>query len=486
MWWPGKKNCGHCLKSVGECESGGLWSRCRDKKTPRGNWKDDLEEFLRTQCDGWDDKKQKEMESLEQKDVEAATAGDDEEVEQRLEEERERLEEEAREGLVHQVADDKTCGGLLLKDMSEGDGEKPMTKEEALLTVIYASRLEDQEEDRMRTAEVKILPRKDRAKKGTMDLKITLEGADQLLRKVWRNLEKPCKQEGVKRYQTEATSMSSPVRKKPPTVFMKSRVMAREQLEEEQRRERRHNEEEKAKQVERDLQRKKEQEAKQVAEKAPEEAGTSSEEVRETAAIIEVKEHGNRQDTPLGLDPKEEEECEDSDEEVSNSQSESDTRRVKKPIWMAQEGYGRCGKGCDGCAAKCEQQKLENCQNCHLNLIKNTSSYGCHNRKACLEPKPKLVKGGAEKVAQPKKPLVKSLSLESTAKLEKCTSPMVQMKILQFSEKREEDESRKRDIERSPGDSPPEKSHKESRIPGLHIVPKNKGKKSSPSKHSSF
>ena len=49
---PGKKNCGHCLKSVNECESGGVWSRCRDKKTPRGNWKDHLEEFLRSQCDG--------------------------------------------------------------------------------------------------------------------------------------------------------------------------------------------------------------------------------------------------------------------------------------------------------------------------------------------------------------------------------------------------------------------------------------------------
>ena len=73
------------------------------------------------------------------------------------------------------------------------------------------------------------------------------------------------------------------------------------------------------------------------------------------------------------------------------------------------------------------------------------------------------------------------------AKVEICTSSMVQMEILQFSGKGEEDESRKREIERSPGDSPPEKSQKESRIPGLNMVHKNKGKgKPSPSKHSIF
>ena len=83
--------------------------------------------------------------------------------------------------------------------------------------VIHASRLNDQEADRMRTAESNILPRRERAKKGNMDFKITLEGADQLLMNVRRNLEKACKQEGVTRYQLEATSVLSQVRKKPPT-----------------------------------------------------------------------------------------------------------------------------------------------------------------------------------------------------------------------------------------------------------------------------
>ena len=124
------------------------------------------------------------MESLEIQDVEAATAGDDDEVELRLEEERERLEEEATEGLLKQVAEDKACGGLLLRDMSEGDRDRQTKTGEALLTVIHASKLNDQEADRMRTAESNILPRRERAKKGNMDFKITLEGADQLLKKV--------------------------------------------------------------------------------------------------------------------------------------------------------------------------------------------------------------------------------------------------------------------------------------------------------------
>ena len=417
--------------------------------------------------------------------MESATAGDDEEAEHRLQEERERLEEEAKEGLVQQVAEDKTCGGLLLRDNPDGDGEKPMTKEEALLTVIYASRLEEQEVDRMRAAEVKILPKRERAKKGTMDLQITLEGADQLLRKVWRNLEKACKQEGVKRYQSEATSVMSPVKKKPSTVFMKSRIKAREQLEEEQRTERRQREEEREKQEHNRLQREKDKvattEVEVIAQDELEEVDLDSEET--ITAPVKVAGQLNTHEGSNRTNPQEEEECMDSEDESTNSQSGASTTRVKKPIWMAEEGYGRCGKGCEGCAAKCEQKGLENCHNYHLNLEKNTSSYGCHNRKACLEPKPKMVKGGTDKGLQPKKPTLKNLSQGCAAKGEK--SPLVQMKILQFSGKGEEEESRKREIERSPGESPPEKSKKETKIPGLHV--KNKGKvKSSPSKHSSF
>ena len=339
---PGKKNCGHCLNSVNDCESGGVWSKCRDKKTARGNWKDSLEMFLRSQCDGWDDKKQKEMEGLEKKDVEAATAGDDEEVEHRLEEERERLEDEANEGLVKQVAEDKTCGGLLLRDMPEGDKEKPLTKEEALLTLIYASGLNEQEADRMRTAESEILPKRDKAKKGVVDVKLTLRDADQLLRKVWRNLEKACKQEGVNRYQLEATSVMSPVRKKPPTLFTKSRIMAREQLEIEQRRERERREEEKEREREEKLKKQeKERATRQEAQERPEVEN-------EVETIKEVINGSEKQQDEIGgaedMKDMQEEEC-DSEDETPHSQSETDTPRIKKAnldgpgrIWKVWKG----------------------------------------------------------------------------------------------------------------------------------------------------
>ena len=374
--------------------------------------------------------------------------------------------------------------------MPEGDKEKPVTKEEAFLTLIYASGLDEQEANRMRTAEIEILPKRDKAKKGVVDVKITLNDANQLLRKVWRNLEKACKQEGVNRYQLEATSVMSPVRKKPPTVFTKSRIMAREQLELEQRREREYREEKRENERKEKLQKEDEERAvRQLAEASQEKAEKENEEAVLSEVMNKSERHDDQMidaedDSTQKTDMQEDEECEDSEDETHPVQSETDTPRVKKAIWMAQDGFGRCGKGCEGCAAKCDQQGLENCQNCHLNLLKNTSSYGCHNRKACLEPKPKLVKGGTDKGGHQKKPLVKNLSVGNMTKTEKTASPMVQMKIRQFSGKGEEEESRKRDIERSPGESPPEKSKKETKIPGLH---KSKGKGRSPSsKHATF
>ena len=61
-----------------------------------------------------------------------------------------------------------------MRDMPEGDKEKPVTKEEAFLTLIYASGLDEQEANRMRTAEIEILPKRDKAKKGVVDSKILI------------------------------------------------------------------------------------------------------------------------------------------------------------------------------------------------------------------------------------------------------------------------------------------------------------------------
>ena len=487
---PGRKNCGHCLKSVGECESGGVWSMCEDKKTPRGNWKEDLEQFLRTQCDGWDDKKQKEMESLEKKDVEAATAGDDEEAEFRIEEERAQLEEEAKEGLVQQVAEDKICGALLLMDLPEGDGDKTRVEEEVLLMVIYASKLENQEADRMRKSEVKILPKRERSKKDTIDISITLGDADQLLRKVWRNLEKACKQEGVKRYQTEASTVFLPVKKKPPSLFMKSRKLARDLMEAGQKEERDCKEQERVRQEEEKLEREGEdgrvpQEAEVITEDLNKDTGNvessptpavdltgdgkphQEKHEGDAAAVDKILERLEQpskytSETPNRLGTRDKDESDDSEEESSGSQLENNVPRVRKPLWKAQDGFGICGKGCEGCAMKCAEQRLPNCQNCHLNMMKNTSNYGCHNRKKCLEPKPKLVKGSSDKVLIQKKPLTKNLR---TARIDRSVSPMVQENILHITAKRDDDETRKPESERSPGDTPPGKGRKETRIP---------------------
>ena len=192
----------------------------------------------------------------------------------------------------------------------------------------------------------------------------------------------------------------------------------------------------------------------------------------------------NTPEAPNRLRNEDEGGSDESEEDTSSSQLENNIPRVKKPIWKAQEGFGRCGKGCDGCAMKCAEQHLPNCQNCHLNMEKNTSTYGCHNRKECLEPKPKLVKGSTDKSSTQKKPLLRNLS---TTRIDKSVSPMVQEKILHFSAKSEDEEKRKRESERSPGNTPPGKERKETRIPGLHNSKKLKEKGKTPaSKHASF
>ena len=74
-----------------------------------------------------------------------------------------------------------------------------------------------------------------------------------------------------------------------------------------------------------------------------------------------------------------------------------------------------------------------------------------------------------------------------TTRTDKSKLPMVQEKILQFSGKIDDEETKKRDSERSPGQTPPGKEIKETKIPGLYNHNKTKGKGRSPaSKHASF
>ena len=309
------------------------------------------------------------MEVLEQKEAEAATAGEDEEAEIRQREERSLQEEEVREGLVQQLASDKTCGGLLLRDLPEGTGNKSKEKQESLLMLIYASNLGPQEQDRMMNAEVKVT-RRERARKGTIDLTLTLAAADGLLRKVWHQLERPCAQEGVKRYMIEASSEMTPVRLKPPTMFMKARAKVKEIIEEESLKALNVREHEKTR-----------EEELQAATKTPEQVQTLPDITVAANANKSSKESGGKE-VPM------EKEASSGGDDISQH-TDADLSRVKRPIWVPPEGYGRCGRSCEGCVAKCLEQNLENCQNCHINSLKGGKSNPCHNRKECFEPKPK-------------------------------------------------------------------------------------------------
>ena len=375
---PGRRNCPRCLEPVGECKGGGIWGKCEDAKTPRGNWKEEQEKFLSK--GGWDEKKQKLMEGLEQKEAEEATAGEDEEAENRRDEERAIQLEEVKEGLVQQLTPDKTCGGLLLRDFPEGTGDKSREKQECLLMIMYSCKLTPQEQDRLMTAEVKVTKR-ERARKGTIDVTLSLGAADGLLRKVWHQLERACAQEGAKRYQIEASSQLSPVRVKPPTLFMKARLQVREIMAEEEKRALEIREQENAKKEEAALVREASEEA--LVENVENSSQNSKGEGE--SAVVENTQPGLEKEGEVAPGEKDD----SLDGEEKRQQGDHETQRIKNPVWVPPEGYSRCARGCDGCIAKCAEQGLEKCQSCHLNSVKGGKNHPCHNRKECLEPKPK-------------------------------------------------------------------------------------------------
>ena len=186
---PGKRNCPRCLKPVGECRGGGVWSKCEASNMQNGDWKEEQEKFL--ECFGWTDKKQKMMEELERKEAEGLQAEEDE-AENRAVEEQEEKEAEEKEGLVHVLEEGKQCGGILLRNFPETTGDRKQEKQEILLTVIVASNLSDQEQKRMQDAEI-VLTRAEKGKKKSLDVKISMPSANALMRKVWNRLERACK-----------------------------------------------------------------------------------------------------------------------------------------------------------------------------------------------------------------------------------------------------------------------------------------------------
>ena len=65
--------------------------------------------------------------------------------------------------------------------------------------------------------------------------------------------------------------------------------------------------------------------------------------------------------------------------------------RVKRQKWTPDPGFRRCGHQCLGCALKCAEQGIEDCQNCHLNKTKKKNNNPCANRKECTDPKPAMM-----------------------------------------------------------------------------------------------
>ena len=387
---PSRRSCPRCMKPAGECKGGGVWASCEESGNPQGDWKEEQEKFLKNVGSSL------ELQKALEKDLKEVEVGpEDPEIVAQMKAEAERMEDAAkeREVLVQRVPKGKVCGGLRLQHFPEGAGNRKTEKRETLLTIIdLCNNLSQEEEERLGGAGVE-LSRPERGRKGTVDVKITLDQADELLRKVWDELEVPCREEGVKRYMVEASTDMSPVKAKPKTAFQqaKSRVVGILKIEGEERK----------------------KEAERQMRKSC--GGKDSEEGREThkegapqdsAAAKEVQnppEHTrnlSQEKTPPGPPEKLSSE-EDGPSKRSLVEEEAvllqeevqaagrpvpeilETLRLKGQKWIPPQGKRRCSGNCIGCQRKCKELGLEDCNSCYLNKEKNTNSNGCCNREEC-------------------------------------------------------------------------------------------------------
>ena len=398
---PGRRSCPRCLQAVGECRGAGNWDKCTKENMPRGNWKDEQEKFLKSI--GWNEEQQKIMEGLEKRVAEEGTDEEDAEAESREETERTVKEAEEKEGLVPRLDTNKQCGGILLKNFPEGKCDKKMEKHEALLTVIAACNLTAQEQERLEEAEVAVTSA---GRKGTIDLKIKMGHADGLMRKIWSQLEKPCKEEGVRRFQIEASSQVTPPRVKRHTEFQRARIRVTEIIMKEEERKAREGGKEKrseARETQMDTTTYENKADSQI--EAPKllpegEIQCDKKEVnevqiaaRDTEEMLEVLQAREHISVPAS-----------SVEDISalkETMPDGEIVRVKKQRWTPEAGFRRCGLKCKGCAEKCAEQGLEDCQNCHLNKTKKKNNNPCANRGECADPKPAMMQ---KPKAQGKKP----------------------------------------------------------------------------------
>ena len=370
---PGRRSCPRCMQAVGECKGGGTWNLCESSGMARGNWKEEQEKFLKRVGSSMEHQKALE---LELKDVEEGPENEEAEAEMKIEAERMEAAAEQKEGLMLKVPMGKICGGIHLKNFPQGTGDKKREKREALLTVIAACHdLSQVEQDRLGEADVTVT-KAEKGKKGTLDVKIRLDSADELMRKVWSQLRRACKEEGVKSYQIEASTPASPIKEKPKTELQKARLRVAELLKEEDD------------QLDREQTKKNQTEA----------------ELHENSIEVHNEISGDEKIDPMNptepevLKTKADQRVEDSktiktkNAAVKTPADELESKRIKEQRWVPPEGKRRCGGQCQGCQKKCEDQGVDDCHNCHLNKTKGGRN-GCCNRGECTNLKTATVKG---------------------------------------------------------------------------------------------
>ena len=120
--------------------------------------------------------------------------------------------------------------------------------------------------------------------------------------------------------------------------------------------------------------------------------------------------------------------------------AESDIVRVKRQKWTPEAGFRRCGHQCAGCAEKCAEQGIEDCQNCYLNKTKKKNNNPCANRGECTDPKPAMMQ-------KPKAPGKKNSQLNPSLKEDNHVEVLV--KKIEKNGIEEEDEAIPGDKRRS-------------------------------------
>ena len=268
--------------------------------------------------------------------------------------------------------------------------------------------------------------RPDRAKKGTIEVKVMLDNADDLMRKVWHQLEVPCREEGVKRYMVEASSQMSPAKEKQKTAIQKARCRVVEHLREEAEKRMKKVEEQKKTNKKQAINENvvvdlsavmppgegvdtvagiqlSQEDGEKLSAGATEQSQEETEtqelpdlEQEDSVEMIGVETVGTKEPENLQGNQKVQEgdalhqeltETQKKGSDKTGSQplpaDSLDTVRVRGQKWTPPLGKRRCSGNCPGCQKKCKELNLPDCQSCYLNKVRMNNNNGCCNRGPC-------------------------------------------------------------------------------------------------------